>query len=105
MWFGRRLRVISPLEIGIYLADSVKSLSGVLSHLYFFPNDLNQDWSILKAFADGKINVNEKLKFVLGRVENIMGKGENTCYQHFLLFPRCFQKPSVSGSLNVVIVG
>ena len=31
--------------------------------------------------------VTEKLKFVLGRVENIMGKGENTSYQHFLLFP------------------
>ena len=32
----------------------------------------------LKAFVDDKINVTEKLKFVLGRVENIMGKGENS---------------------------
>ena len=31
----------------------------------------------MKAFADDEINVNEKLKFVLGRVENIVGKGEN----------------------------
>ena len=29
---------------------------------------------------------------VLGRVENIVGKGENAGYQHFLLFPQCFQK-------------
>ena len=32
-----------------------------------------------------KINVSEKLKFVLGRIENIGGKGENAGYQHFLL--------------------
>ena len=25
------------------------------------------------------------------RVENIVGKGENSGYQHFLLFPQCFQ--------------
>ena len=33
-----------------------------------------------------KIKVTEKLKFVLERVENIVGKGENAGYQHFLLF-------------------
>ena len=38
------------------------------------------------------------------RVENIEGKGENAGYQHFLLFPKCFQKPSFSGSLKVGIV-
>ena len=52
------------------------------------------DWSNLKASADNKLNVNEKLKFVLGRVENIVGKGENAGYQHFLLFQQCFQKDS-----------
>ena len=51
------------------------------------PNDKILDWSNLKAFADDKINVTENLKFVLGRTENIMGKGENAGYQHFLLFP------------------
>ena len=34
-------------------------------------------------------------------IENIVGKGENAGYQHFLLFPQCFQKPSLSGSLKV----
>ena len=29
-------------------------------------------------------------KFNLERVENIVGKGENAGYQHFLLFPQCF---------------
>ena len=30
----------------------------------------------------------KKLKYVLRWVENIVGKGENTGFQHFLLFPR-----------------
>ena len=67
-------------------------------------NNKNLDWSKLKAFADDKIDVSEKLKFVLGRVENIVGKGENAGFQHFLLFPQCFQKPSISGLLQVRIV-
>ena len=40
----------------------------------------------------------------LGRVENIMGKEENAGYQHFLLFPLCFQKAFLTGSLKVGIV-
>ena len=44
------------------------------------------------------------MKFGLGKAKNIVGKGENAGYQHFLLFPQCFQKPSVSGSLKVWIV-
>ena len=51
------------------------------------PNVKFLDRSKLKSLADDRINVTEKLKFVLGRVENIMGKGENAGYQHFLLFP------------------
>ena len=48
--------------------------------------------------------VTEKLKFVFGRVENIVGKGENAGYQHFLVFPQCFLKVSFSRSLKVGIV-
>ena len=55
------------------------------------PNDKILDQSKLKAFADNKINVTQKLKFVSERTENILGKGENAGYQHFLLFPKCFQ--------------
>ena len=56
--------------------------------LYFksLPNDEFLDWSKLKAFADNKISVTEKMKFVLEMVENIVGKGENAGYQHFLFF-------------------
>ena len=38
------------------------------------PNDKTLDWSKLKAFADDKIDMTEKFKFVLKRVENIVGK-------------------------------
>ena len=56
------------------------------------PNDKILVWSKLEASADDKINVTEKLKFVSGRVENIMGKGENAGYQHFLLSQQLFAK-------------
>ena len=53
-----------------------------------FPKQL-LDWSKLKAFPDDKINATEKLKFVLVRVENFVGKGENAGYNALkrLLFP------------------
>ena len=53
------------------------------------PNDKFLDWFKLKAVADDVSNLAEKLKFVLGRVENIVGKGENVGYKHSLLFPQC----------------
>ena len=60
--------------------------------LNLLPNHKILDKSELKALADNKIKVTEKLDFVLGRIENIVGKGENAGNQHFLLFPQCFQK-------------
>ena len=56
------------------------------------PNDKIVDLTKLKAlnFADNKINVNEIVKFDLGRVENIVVKGENASFQHFRLFSQCF---------------
>ena len=63
-------------------------------------NDKIVDWSKLKAFAVDTINVTEKLNFYLGRVENIVGKGESAGYQHFLLFPQCFRKASDTESLK-----
>ena len=38
--------------------------------------------------------------FSLIRVDNIVGKGENAGYQHFFLFPQCFQKASFLRFLN-----
>ena len=68
--------------------------------MYPLPNDKFLDCSELKALADDKINVTEKLKIVLGRVENIVGKGENAGYQHFLLFLQFVQKAFSKGRLR-----
>ena len=62
------------------------------------------DWSKLKAFADDKIKLLKMITIVFDSVENIVGKGENVGFQHFLLFPQCFQKVLYSGSLKVGIV-
>ena len=40
---------------------------------------------ILKAIAD-KVNLTQNMKFVLEIKENIVGLGENTCYQFFQMF-------------------
>ena len=52
-------------------------------------------------FIHSLLTVTEKLKFVLGRVENFVGKGENAGHQHFLLSTQSFQKASYTGSLKV----
>ena len=54
----------------------------------------------LKAFADDKLNISKITISPCDRVENTVGKEENAGYQHFLLFPQCFPKPSL-GSLKV----
>ena len=69
------------------------SLGMLSSHL--FPK--------LKALADDKINLNKELKLLLGRVENLVRKGENAGNHYFLLFQQCFQKPSLPGLFLVVI--
>ena len=50
------------------------------------------------------LNATEKLKFVLGWVQNIVVKGENAGYQYFLFFPQHFQKATFLESFKVGIV-
>ena len=69
-----------------------------------FPNDKILNQSKFKALAVDKINMTEKMKFIFGGVENSVGKGQNAGYQHFLLFPQCFQKTSYTGVLKGVIL-
>ena len=58
----------------------------------------------LKAFADDNVNMTQKLKFVFERIENIVGKGENAGFQHFLLFSQYFQIASSLESFKVGIM-
>ena len=41
---------------------------------------------------------------VFDRLENIVGKGGNAGYQHFPLFPQCFEKDSLQETSKGVIV-
>ena len=50
--------------------------------LILLRNDKVLNWSKFKAFADSKSNLTKKFKLVLGKVVNIVGKGENAGYQH-----------------------
>ena len=56
-----------------------------------FPKGKILDLSKFKAFADNKIDLSKKLIFVLARIENIVGNGENAGNWHFLLFPNVFK--------------
>ena len=61
--------------------------------------------SNLKALAD-ESNVTPAIKFVLGRIENIVGKGENVGYQHFSPSLAMFSKaifPRVVKSWDCVV--
>ena len=62
-------------------------------------------WALtkIKALADDKFNVVETLIPLFDKVENV-GKGENACNQHFLLFSQCFQMAPSTGSLKLGIV-
>ena len=68
------------------------------------PDDKIIALSKLKAFASNNIIVGQMVQFLFDRIENIVGKGENAGYQHFLLFPQCFQKALSLGTSKVVIV-
>ena len=81
-----------------------------LADIYFvckcfnpFPNDKILDETKLKACADDKLN-NKNDIYICDGVENIVGKGENAGYQHFLLFPLCFQKACIPEALKGVVV-
>ena len=58
------------------------------------PNFLQDDKilasSKLRAFADDNFDVVQMMQFFIYKVENIVAKGENAVYQHFLLFPLSF---------------
>ena len=72
--------------------------------LNLYQHEKNFDPSNLEDFVDYKTNVTYKMNFDKGRVENHVGKGENAGCLHLLLFPQCFQRASLSGSLIVGIV-
>ena len=65
------------LNSSVYNPSTDDTVS-VLLKINSLPNYKILDWLKMKAFGDDNVNVSRKLKFDLGRVEIIVGKGENT---------------------------
>ena len=61
------------------------------------------DKSQLKAFADDKLNVAKMMISVCDRLQNIVGKGENAGYQHFLVFSQPI-KTSLSRVMKTLLL-
>ena len=89
------------LQLFTRAASNLKCDKYLILKAVLFGNPLLNDQIFyvtkLKAFAGDKLNVDKMTMSLSGRIENTEGKGENTGYQHFLLFPPCFPKPSSFG--------
>ena len=72
--------------------------------LLLFTKQQFLDLTKFKAFTDNKLNVARIMISVSDRVENIVEKGESAGYQHFHLFPQCFQRACRPGLFKVQIV-
>ena len=90
---------------------SLKLCLAIKSYLFKSLNNKILALTKLKAFADDNFIATEMMISVYDLVENIVEKGENAGYQHFLLFPQCFQKLpakphcSVGGFMIVIARG
>ena len=89
-----------PRVIPLY----IKTIVHIFQQLNPLPNDKFLYMTKLKASAYDKLNVAKMTIPLCDRVENTVGKEENAGYQHFLLFPQCFPRPSSLGSLKIGIV-
>ena len=65
------------------------------------PDNKNFPLSKLKATENNNFNLAQIVQFVFDMEGNMVGKGESAVYQHFLLYPQCFQKTSFPGSLTL----
>ena len=64
----------------ILLTSIISFSHNIFCFINSLPNDKVLHLSKLTAFEDYNLNVYQKLKYALGRVENIVGKGENAGY-------------------------
>ena len=59
----------------------------------------------LNVSAEDKLNVSDMVISVFDRIENIVGKGENAGFQHFIFFSTMFFEAYYLGSLIPGIEG
>ena len=93
--FGELHAIFTKFEIIVCKLFQVgRSLKFVIwERVNSLPNNKILDLSKLKASTEITSNATQNLKLVLERVDNIVVKGGNAGYKHFLLFPQSFQKP------------
>ena len=63
----------------------------------------NFELSIMKAFEEKKLIMDQIQRFIYERVENVLEKGEEAGCQHFLLFPKSFKSLLPKGYLRHII--
>ena len=64
----------------------------IIYYINTLPNDKNVDFSKVKAFANNKSNVTQKLKFALGKGRKYCGKRRKCWIPAFSPFPTIFSK-------------
>ena len=81
--------------------SSANTFNFMMSKILLFGNSLSNDKILdstnLNAFEDNKLKKKKKNQMMISFfrwLEKLLGRGENAGYQHFLLFPRCFQRVS-----------
>ena len=82
VWVSAKIQICTPVRFFNFTQKFM------LCALNFFPNDKILAVTKLKAFSHDKSNNAYMILSVSDREENILGKEESACYQHFLLFPR-----------------
>ena len=79
-------------DFALYWLGAGDVLYRTLEDFNCLPKDKTLDVFKVKGFAGGILNLVEMLVIVCESVENLVGKGENTGYQYFLLFTEGFQR-------------
>ena len=74
------------------IPEACENLGLCCKGLTLYQNTKRYTGPISKKSVVNNSNVVKIVKLVLDRVENIVGKGENAGYKHFLLFPTMFSK-------------
>ena len=89
--------VLEKVKMLVYsiFTFSYKVIKSIFSSnsVNYLPNNNVLNWIKCKAFADNRSNIATFIISVFDRVENIVGKEENTGYlpTGYLLFQQCFK--------------
>ena len=75
-----------------FIAENFKKLKTMTAYITLILDKEILAWSKLKSFADKQFHVGQMVQQFFDGIENIVGKGENTGYQHFPLFNLVFSK-------------